>query len=148
MSDKSSLPFLGLTNELGQLLKVVPHLHEGVNGQEELRKGKLMHWNALSHDDMLPWLYLAKMSPFQLLVTLIHFAHKVVSVSLLGVLRPPGPHGPPPAATRSIACTTSFLRRSLPANLLQTLFASRNARSPSQRCPPQLSNADGLWLLC
>ena len=60
MSDKSSLPFLGLTSELGQLLKVVPHLHEGVNGQEELRQGKLMHWNASSHEDMLPWLSLCK----------------------------------------------------------------------------------------
>ena len=41
-------------NELGQLLKVVPLLLEGVNGTEELGKGKLMHRNAVSHDDMLP----------------------------------------------------------------------------------------------
>jgi len=148
MSDKSSLPFLGLTNELGQLLKVVPHLHEGVNGQEELRKGKLMHWNALSHDDMLPWLSLAKMFPFQLLVTLIHFADKVASVSLLGVLRPPGPHGPPPAATRSTLRTTSSQWQWQPASPPQIQFASENDRIPSQHYPHQLLDADGLWLLC
>ena len=70
-------------------------------GKKSCEKGKLMQWNAPSHDDMLTWLSLCKNVSLLVASHSILLADTVASLSLLGVLRPPGPRGPPPAARRS-----------------------------------------------
>ena len=76
-------------------------------GKKSCEKGKSMLWNAPSHDDMLTWLSLCKNVSLLVASHSILLADTVASLSLLGVLRPPGPRGPPPAARRSTLRTTS-----------------------------------------
>ena len=68
-----------------------------------------MHRNALRHDDML-LAFRAKLFPLQLTSHSLNVFLQTgtQSVSLQGVLRPPGPRGPPPAALSSIAHTISW----------------------------------------
>ena len=117
-------------------------------GKKSCEKGKLMHWNAPSHVDMLTWLSLCKNVSLLVASHSILLADTVASLSLLGVLRPPGPRGPPPAARRSTLRTTSSQWQWQPASPPQIQFASENDRIPSQHYPHQLLDADGLWPLC